>query len=272
MSSTPGASPPGLATPYLIGPFPPDVWVEIFRYMDAESLLNIAEAVPELKSVVFGPTVMKTVTFDPESDERTIEKFVQAARAELIQELRFTNCLTLPSSNILECAGSFPNLRELQCVNCLMDPADLFRHLTLRLACLEKLEWSLYDKVCRNVRATVGNMRWYSKFQRPRLSEVYVEIEVTHSSVVVLNDFLTLCPVLSHLHVQAVRREHYDATSGAAYPRSATPEIHALLFGSGRIPKLETFTYSCELRSSPTSVRAQLERRNGPGLPFCPAD
>ncbi|KAH7971878.1 hypothetical protein HPB52_003643 [Rhipicephalus sanguineus] len=255
----------------------------MFRYMDAESLLNMAEATPELKSFVFSSTIMKSVTFNPASDERTIEKFMQRAREELIQErnvpavscvqeLHFTNCLTLPSSCILECADSCLNLRELHCVNCPVDPAELFEYLCLRLTCLEKLEWSLYDKVCRDVLAIVGYMHYFWKLQRPMVSKVYVEVQVTRGSVIVLNNFLTLCPELLHLHVQAVRPEHYGAPSGVSYPRNATPEIQALLLVSELIPKLETFTYSCELRPFPTFLLSQPERRGGPRLPFRPED
>ncbi|KAL1444494.1 hypothetical protein MTO96_029806 [Rhipicephalus appendiculatus] len=248
MSSTVIASPHELATPHLIGSLPPDVWIEIFRYVDAESLLNMVEAAPELKSFVFNSTVMKSVTFDPATDERTVEKFMQTASVELIEERN------VPAVTIVQ---------ELRFTN-----SELFEHLCSRLTCLEKLEWSLYDKVCRDVHATVKYMQSFPELQRPKVSRVYVEVQVTGESVVVLNTFLTLCPELSRLHMHAVRLEHYDAPSGAAHPRNVTPEIHALRRVPDLIPKLETFTYSCELLPFPTLLRVQL----GPRLPFCPED
>ncbi|KAL1444480.1 hypothetical protein MTO96_029792 [Rhipicephalus appendiculatus] len=91
--------------------FPPEVWTNIFRHLDIESLLSVAEAAPELKRFAFTPTVLQRVTVAQETDERTVRQYQQTTRQELdvsnqirevpltvhAHELHFTNCLALPS-------------------------------------------------------------------------------------------------------------------------------------------------------------------------------
>ncbi|KAL3237308.1 hypothetical protein MRX96_048191 [Rhipicephalus microplus] len=136
------------------------------------------EAVPELKRFTFSSTIMKSVTCHWASDERVIEKFLETTRIELIQErivpamvenLHFTNYLLLHPSDILRWAGYCLILRELHCVNCLVYPSEIFRLLCLRLTCLKTLEWSLYDKVCRDVHGTVECMQKLPEIYRPKL-------------------------------------------------------------------------------------------------------
>ncbi|KAH6925458.1 hypothetical protein HPB50_005707 [Hyalomma asiaticum] len=138
---------------------PPEVWTEVFRRLDIESLFNVAEAAPECECFAFSPTVVKRVTFDQETDERIITKFVRTTREELGQhsrtenvpissharELHFTDCIALTSETILGCAQNCCNLREMYCVNCVVEPAELFVLLSRTLKCVRKLEWTMYS-------------------------------------------------------------------------------------------------------------------------------
>ncbi|KAL1444474.1 hypothetical protein MTO96_029786 [Rhipicephalus appendiculatus] len=65
---------------------PPELWAEIYRRLDIESLLNLAEAVPQWKHLAFNPTVVRSVTFDQGSDERIVKKFLLTKREKLVQE------------------------------------------------------------------------------------------------------------------------------------------------------------------------------------------
>ncbi|KAH6944699.1 hypothetical protein HPB50_004560 [Hyalomma asiaticum] len=63
---------------------PREVWVEIFRHLDVETLLTVAEAVPELKCLALSPAVVERVTFEMTTDKRIITKFLLMARQEMV--------------------------------------------------------------------------------------------------------------------------------------------------------------------------------------------
>ncbi|KAH7971649.1 hypothetical protein HPB52_001147 [Rhipicephalus sanguineus] len=161
MPSSSPALQPKPAAEHFSRPLVPDAWVEIMRYLDAKTLMNLAEAMPELKGLVFSPTILRSVTFEGDIDGNLIQRFLQEATRQLpvvedhltenvllvsvIQELWFASCPTLSSEVILHSAGRCFNLRELYCVKCVVEPAQLFVLLSLELRSVTKLQWSLYD-------------------------------------------------------------------------------------------------------------------------------
>ncbi|KAH6941733.1 hypothetical protein HPB50_022987 [Hyalomma asiaticum] len=119
------SSQPTPATASLFGPLLPDTWDEVFRYLDAVSPINMAEAVPTVTSTPFPRTILRRVTFVPETDEQTVKKFLEAIEEQLVQdkqqadevqslhpteELRLTGCRRFPSCVIIHCGGHFSNL------------------------------------------------------------------------------------------------------------------------------------------------------------------
>ncbi|KAL1444484.1 hypothetical protein MTO96_029796 [Rhipicephalus appendiculatus] len=192
--------------------------IEIFRRLDIESLLNLAEAVPECKWLAFSPTVVRNVTFEPDTDVTTIMKFLQATRGDLVveeclkndklashvRELHLTNCVALSSNVVLECAERCNNLRELNIVNCLADPVKLFRLLCLRLTSVKKLEWSLhYEHFYKPWldSHTAADIETIPKLDGPKLKAMYVEYEHSEVTVSIMDSFVMRCPGLHHLHM-----------------------------------------------------------------------
>ncbi|KAH6925457.1 hypothetical protein HPB50_005706 [Hyalomma asiaticum] len=284
MSSSPPESQSGLVTGYFVGLL--DSCVEMFRYLDAESLLNVAKAVPEFRTLAFLSTVIKRASFDPESHEGTVEMFLRATHvatsggrpipiAARVQELWFTNCITLFSDVITQHARACYNLRELHCVNCIVDPAELFGLMCERVERLTKLEWSLYDQryyeFSNDARSAVHHICTFPASRQPRLNTMYVEVSPTCSAVFVLKNFLIRCHGLLNLHVHAIRPVRYGAAEGIAYHRDATPVIIDLQQTLLRLPKLETFKYSCELLMPP-AVEPGVGGGHKPSLPFRPED
>ncbi|KAH8028304.1 hypothetical protein HPB51_014960 [Rhipicephalus microplus] len=243
---------------------PSVVSIEIFRHLDIESLLNLAEAVPECKWLAFSPTVVRNVHFDQGADAAAIEKFLQATRGELVseecvendklaahvRELRMTNCVALSSSAILECAEGCQNLRELHLVNCLVDPVKLF-HLLCQLASVKKLEWSLHHeyfyKPWLHSRSADG-IEIVPKLEGPTLSVMYVEYEPSDVTISLMETFVTRCPRLHHLHVHLVRHAHSGAALIVDCCKNFVPDTK---YGPAaiidNIPSLETFKYTCEM-------------------------
>ncbi|KAH7973636.1 hypothetical protein HPB49_003475 [Dermacentor silvarum] len=268
MSSSTELAQRNRAAPNFIGPFPPEVWRNIFRHLDATSLLVMAEAVPKLKRFAFCSKIVRRVTFDPETDERAIKKFLGATREQLIDDqvekvplavhvrlLRFTNCLALSSEVILNCAGYCYNLRELYCVNCLVEPPKLFDLLSLKLPGVKKLEWSLYEdsyyKSWLDSHA-VTHIRTFPKFQGPKINTMYVELVVTQATVFLLDHFLTHCRRLRHLHVHAIRKEPPGVPSAEACRQELSKHKR----------HLETFKYSCEQVLLPSDQQSRIEERD----------
>ncbi|KAL1444491.1 hypothetical protein MTO96_029803 [Rhipicephalus appendiculatus] len=197
--------------------------------MDIETLWNMCEAAPELKSLAFSPTNMRIVRADPETDFRTIEKFPKETRKELVlgndvtvvsisvdvRELHFTNCLALPPGVIIDCVRSCSNIRELYCVGCVVEPDKLFVLLSKILHGLEKLEWSLHckDYYESNLDAYVlRRIPSYRTLEVPRLRSMYVEVAVTLEIVELLETFLDRCPALRNLHVHAILLKRPDTS------------------------------------------------------------
>ncbi|KAH7982320.1 hypothetical protein HPB52_004083 [Rhipicephalus sanguineus] len=174
-----------------LGLFPLDLWRRIFSYLDAASLLAVAEASPKLKRFAFCSKTLRTMTFDPETDDRIVKKFVLATREQLVdgdrvqdvplaphvRRLRL-NCLAFPSASILDIARYCHNLQELCCVNCVVEPIALFNLLALKLTGVIKLEWSLYEDSHHKTwldKRTVTHLRTFLRLQGPRLNTMYAE-------------------------------------------------------------------------------------------------
>ncbi|KAL3181756.1 hypothetical protein MRX96_036136 [Rhipicephalus microplus] len=60
-------------------------------------------------------------------------------------------------------------LRQLYCVDCVVNPVSLYESLSSTLQCLEKLEWSLYHNVCNDAYFTIDYLRNFPELYRPRV-------------------------------------------------------------------------------------------------------
>ncbi|KAL1435162.1 hypothetical protein MTO96_011090 [Rhipicephalus appendiculatus] len=138
-SSSPAFQPKPTAE-NIVGLLVPDVWTKILCYLDAKTLMNVSEAVPELKALAFSPT--ETTRQQPVVEDNPTENVLLVSS---IRELRFAKCPTLSSAAILDCADRCSNLRELDCVKCVVEPAQLFVLLSLKLSSVRKLQWSLHE-------------------------------------------------------------------------------------------------------------------------------
>ncbi|KAH6948120.1 hypothetical protein HPB50_023058 [Hyalomma asiaticum] len=261
MSRTAGSQ-PTLATANFIGPLLLDVWNAVFRYLDAESAMNMAEAVPELKSTAFSRTILRRVTFGPQTNEHTVRKFVELLDEQpaqhdyhahgsrvrpfrLVEALRFTGCRTLPSPTIINSAGLFSNLRELYCVGCVVEPGKLFVILSQKLRCLETLQWSLFDghfynfKVCWEAAEEIRSL---DKLEvSPSINSMYVEVAAMCRTVYLLDIFVARCGKLRSLHVHAMPPPHRPASTS----RLANSDIFNILRIWKRMVNLETCKFSC---------------------------
>ncbi|KAH7963689.1 hypothetical protein HPB52_022417 [Rhipicephalus sanguineus] len=272
MASTTAAAtvpvPPRQASDF-VGLFPLDLWRRIFTYLDATSLLAVAEASPKLKRIAFCSKILKRLTFDPETDERIVKKFVLATREQLVDgdrvqdvplaphvlRLRLNNCLAFPSASILDIARYCHNLQELSCVNCVVEPIALFDLLALKLTGVKKLEWSLYEDSHYKTwldKRTVTHLRTFPRLQGPRLNTMYVELAVTDETVYFLDNFVAQCRRLRHLHVHAVRKEDPDVPGSEACRRELTK----------RKRHFETFKYSHEELLTPINLGTRMMERD----------
>ncbi|KAL1444487.1 hypothetical protein MTO96_029799 [Rhipicephalus appendiculatus] len=242
---------------------PHDAWTEVFRRLDIETLVNMAKAAPELKRLAFSPTILRSVAFDPEADRRTVRMFLRATRKEVdaenlvkevpvatyVQELRFTNCLVLSSRVILDCMQHCNNLRQLYCVNCVVEPVELFVLLSTKLTSVTKLEWSLHDETHYESMLNVEDIAricTFSKSVGPKLVTMYVEVCVTEKTELLLEQVLPRCGMLRHLHVHAVVKGHPRASSMATCHRVFASSAHAMLERTCGTPNTATFRSSCE--------------------------
>ncbi|KAL1444477.1 hypothetical protein MTO96_029789 [Rhipicephalus appendiculatus] len=243
--SSHAASQPTRAVSNFLPRLPPELWAEIFRHLDIESLLNLAEALPQWKHLAFNPTVVRSVTFDQGADERIVKKFLLTKREKLdrekqirnvslalgVRKLRFTNSITLPSKAIIDVTRRCYNLRELYCLNCVVEPYELFRQLCSLLQCIKKVEWTLYDK---------------SRYRNEDSLDV-----LCHETVAFLNSFLNRCRHLYHLHVHNVCTEYYPELNADDSSANFVPNKHGALEITDHLPSLQTFEYTCEMPLSP---------------------
>ncbi|KAH7971882.1 hypothetical protein HPB52_003647 [Rhipicephalus sanguineus] len=203
MSPSAEASQPTCARASPMGLLPPEVWTVVFGHLDIEPLLNMVEAVPELKCFALTPTILQRVTVAQETDEPKIKEYQQVTRQELdissqdrdvpltayVHELRFTNCLALSSDAILGCAALCANLRELCCVNCVVEPGELFVLLSTRLTRVTNLEWSIHDEASYKSRLNANvtlQITGFSESEGPRIETMYVEVAATEKTASIL--------------------------------------------------------------------------------------
>ncbi|KAL1444479.1 hypothetical protein MTO96_029791 [Rhipicephalus appendiculatus] len=251
-----------------MGPFPPEVWTEIFGHLDMESLLNMAVAAPKLKRFAFIPTILRRVTVDPGTHREVVARFLQASREETIadkdvkhvplalhvQELRFTNCLALSSDVILGCARHCEHLRDLCLVNCIVEPTDLFVLLSLTLTCVRNLKWSLHDEKYYQSALSENNtalIRDLPNSEGPSVVTMYVEMVVTDKTESILKQFLLRCGTLLFLHVHAVLKGCSNTSSTEMFPRVLKLREPALHIITNFLKGLDTLKYTSEVNLSP---------------------
>ncbi|KAH7973092.1 hypothetical protein HPB52_021182 [Rhipicephalus sanguineus] len=242
---------------------PPEVWTEVFRHLDIESLVNIAQAAPELKCYALSPTILRSVTFDPEANERTVAMFLRAKREELgvknqvkgvpvaayVEELRFASCLVLPSCVMLDCVQHCHNLRQLYCVNCIVEPAELFVLLSTKMIRVTKLEWSLHDDKYYGSRLNAEDIAIigiFSKSEGPKVATMYIEVVATETTKCLLDLFLPRCGMLRRLHVHAIVKGHPRASSMATCHRVLVSSALAMFVLTRETSDTATFRSSCE--------------------------
>ncbi|KAH7971883.1 hypothetical protein HPB52_003648 [Rhipicephalus sanguineus] len=249
-----------------------------------ESLLNMAVAAPELKRFAFAPTILRHVTFDPGTDRQTMSRFLQASRDEIVadnkvkdvplalhvQELRIANCLALSSDIILGCARHCEHLRELCVVNSVVEPAELFVLLSVRLTSVTNLQWSLHDEKWYqsglNDNAT-ALIRGFTKPEGPSVVTMYVEMVATDRTKCLLKQFLLRCGTLLFLHVHAVLKGLSNVLSTEAFPRVLRFREPALYEILPFMEDLATLKYTNEVDLSP-KVHFQMGRQQEPSCPF----
>ncbi|KAH6933443.1 hypothetical protein HPB50_014875 [Hyalomma asiaticum] len=130
----------------------PEVWAEVFRRLDIESLqrgpgsarvgvLCVYRHSREESDFRSGNRRAHHHEVRGDDTRRTGPARPHAERADLFTcpKLRFTNCIALTSEAILGCAQHCCKLRELCCINCIVEPAELFILLSRTLKCVRKL-------------------------------------------------------------------------------------------------------------------------------------
>ncbi|KAL3205280.1 hypothetical protein MRX96_011178 [Rhipicephalus microplus] len=240
---------------------PPEIWTEIFRHLDIESLVNMVEAAPALECFALNRTTLRSVTFEPEADDRTVGLFLQVTREQMdiqdqandlplsapVEELRFTNCLLLHSVVILDCVQHCDNLRELYCVNCVVEPDELF--FLLSVTRVAKLEWSLHDEKYYESKLNldkIGLISNLSKSNGPKLATMYVEMVPTAKTEYVLDQFLPGCGMLRRLHIHTVIKGPSRSSSMATCSRVFASSALAMFELTRDTPETATFRSSCE--------------------------
>ncbi|KAH7971880.1 hypothetical protein HPB52_003645 [Rhipicephalus sanguineus] len=257
---------------------PPEVWTEVFRHLDIESLVNMAQVAPELECLALSPTILRRVTFDPEADERTVGMFLRATREKLdvqnlvkdvpvaayVEELRLANCLVLSSGVILECVQRCDNLRELYCINCVVEPAELFFLLSTKLTRVTKLEWSLHDEKHYESRLNaeeIAPIGIFSKSEGPKVVTMYVEVSVTERTEFLLLKFLPRCGMLRRLHLHTIVKGDPRASIMATCHRVFLSSVHAMLETTRATADTATFRSSCEQDLS-IKVESRIHQRH----------
>ncbi|KAH7971881.1 hypothetical protein HPB52_003646 [Rhipicephalus sanguineus] len=265
---------------------PPEVWTEVFRHLDIESLVNMAQAAPELKCLALSPTILRRVTFDPDADERTVGMFLRATREELdvqsqvkdvlvaayVEEMRLANCLVLSSGVILDCIQQCDNLRQLYCVNCVVEPAELFVLLSTKLIRVTKLEWSLHDEKHYESRLNAEDIAIigiFSKSEGPKVATMYVEVVATAKTECLLDQFLNRCGMLRRLHVHAIVKGHPSASSMAMCHRTLVARALAVFLLTRGTSDTATFSSSCEQDLS-RKLESRVDQRHELNCTFSP--
>ncbi|KAH6945530.1 hypothetical protein HPB50_008876 [Hyalomma asiaticum] len=170
--------------------------------------------------------------------KRTISQFVQATRRELVRdvpiteyvrELHFTYCALLPSNVILRCAQYCYNLRELYCANCVVEPAELFRLLSLKLTCVTTLHWSLYDACYYESKLDNGSIRLIMALPTlPQLKSMCMVCVAAPSTTALFFAIWPRCPMLRHLHFEEIDEHEYFVPNTKVYRRRSFPLLRQL--------------------------------------------
>ncbi|KAL1427287.1 hypothetical protein MTO96_017576 [Rhipicephalus appendiculatus] len=243
------SSPASSQTTYTVSDFvprlPDELWINIFRYLDFQSLLNVAQAAPVWRRLAFSPTVARNVTFAKETDERTLRNFRIERREKLpwdkkkepklssdVRNLHCRNCIALPHGAIIDVMGHCRNLQELYCVNCVVEPYDFFRYLCGIGVCIRKVEWTLYDEryyKCQNS-LDVGPIQRFNREVGPDICELYVELVRSDASQAPrdcekpLKQFFQTC--LSQLTELNLSTSHFSVGSDCCHLVAST--LHRL--------------------------------------------
>ncbi|KAH7979020.1 hypothetical protein HPB49_007783 [Dermacentor silvarum] len=235
-----------MAQPYpgaeLIAGLPRASWESIFQLLDGASRLALAEAAAELTAVANSERVAQTATFSPDTDEATLGEYWEKVNPKKLRQLRFTNCLALPSDVLLGFLGSCENVEELCVLNCIVEPPALFKLLSQKLAKVKKLAWSLYeDRRYESWLEKDAVAQTSTSCQLKALKTMYVEVVATPLTADFLEHILNGCHGLQNLHVHAIRKDAVEVPMGDANIRLKTPR-----------PGLRSFRYTCERVPPPT--------------------
>ncbi|KAK8762910.1 hypothetical protein V5799_034481 [Amblyomma americanum] len=196
-----------------------------------------------LKKIALQADLVRNLTFSPDTDELTLQRFLRAKRSHRVRQLRFTNCLVLPPNILLGFAETCEYLQELHCVNCVVEPCELFGLVAMKLKRLRQLEWSIHDAhfYASPIGESVAEIATCQKSLELKIKAMYVELVATTTHAYLLELILERCPKLQHLHVHAVRKQTDDEHSNAVCKELMRH----------RPAGLTTFTYTSEWVPAP---------------------
>ncbi|KAL1433254.1 hypothetical protein MTO96_012716 [Rhipicephalus appendiculatus] len=223
---------------------PRTAWEAIFEYLDGASRLALLEADRELKGRAWFERVTQSVVFTLNTDECTLIDYSQEFNMKELLQLRFNNCLALPSDVLLVFLSKCENIRELCVVNCVIEPPALVRMLAKKLTKVCKLGWSLYED--RRYESwlekdAIMDTRSGRQLLTLKLQSMYVEVAATPQTADFLEEVLNISHDLQSLHIHAIRKDAVGVRLVDAITKLKAPR-----------PRLRSFQYTCERVPPPT--------------------
>lgn len=213
---------------------PDEVWWNIAKKLDAESLLALEDSGVIRKIFLESRGFARTVKLSPHSDAEILVRFLNRIDPSKVKFLCVANCLLIHPLQLLECVTLLDKLVELDCVNCRLSPGHLFTVIAQSLPALKRLRWSIFDAPRENVLDNLAQCRHVRS-----LLHMYVEICGGTYGYSILSMMLVICVNLDHLHIHAMEGHHIGV-------------FHFCELFIDASMKLKTFTFTSEFTSANT--------------------
>ncbi|KAL1472823.1 hypothetical protein MTO96_039082 [Rhipicephalus appendiculatus] len=99
-----------------------DLWLNIARYLDADSLFSFQES--KLVNIDFLESwvVTEAVVLSPHSNDELLAAFLDCIDENNVKSVCVANCLMASPDHLLDRISSLSNLVKLDCVNCRISP------------------------------------------------------------------------------------------------------------------------------------------------------